>query len=65
MDKTSLAFLIAIALSCGLWAGGLAATKQRSFVGFGLLGVALGLVGVLIAFVVPAPARPAYQSFKH
>lgn len=57
--------IIGIALGCAMWAAGIAGTKQRSMVGFGALGLLLGLVGVVIAFLVPPPERQAYAPFNY
>jgi hypothetical protein len=59
--------IIGIAIGFGMWAAGIAGTKQRSMVGFGALGLLFGLVGVLIAYAVsaPEPARGVYVPFGH
>lgn len=51
-----IALMFAIAVACGIWAGAVAAQKQRSPLGFGLLGFLFGLIGVVIAYAVSEPA---------
>lgn len=58
-----IALVFGIAVSCGLWAGGVAAGKQRSFLGFGVLGFLFGLIGVLIAYVVDERAFDPYTPY--
>lgn len=52
MSSIEIALVVGIALSCGMWAGGIAATKRRSLIGFSLFGCVFAVLGTLLAYKV-------------
>lgn len=66
MTQASLVGLsIGIGLGSMLWAGGVASSKQRSVLLFGLLGLLFHLLGVAIALLVsPKPTPPAREPHR-
>lgn len=64
MASTTLIFVGALWLLCGIASGMIATHKGLSFIGFFFIGLLLGVIGLIIAAVVrgpaSAPARAAH-----
>lgn len=56
-QSTTTAIVIAVAILGAAISGGVARRKGRSTVGYGLLGLLLPLIGIVVALVVPDRSR--------
>ncbi len=57
-------FAILIPVAFAIWAGAVAASKKNNPFVYGLLGLLLPVIGLVIAYVArPAKTKPVYEPF--